>query len=48
MYLRSGWFIQELRDLKCCIHFKMVKYIFKRVCVIDIVRRNSVLVTHGS
>ena len=27
MYLRSDWFIQELRYLKFQVHIKMVKYI---------------------
>ena len=29
MYLRSDWFIQELRYLKFQVHIKMVKYTFK-------------------
>ena len=33
MYLRSDWFIQELRYLKFQVHIKMVKYIFKWGCV---------------
>ena len=33
MYLRSDWFIQELRYLKFQVRIKMVKYIFKWGCV---------------
>ena len=29
MYLRSDWFIQELKHLKFRVHIKMVKYIFQ-------------------
>ena len=29
MYLRSDWFIQELKHLKFRVHIKIVKYIFK-------------------
>ena len=29
MYLRSDWFIQELRYLKFQVHITMVKYTFK-------------------
>ena len=29
MYLRSDWFIQELRYPKFQVHIKMVKYTFK-------------------
>ena len=31
--MRSDWFIQELRYLKCQVHFKMGKY-FKQGCVV--------------
>ena len=37
MYLRSDWFIQELRYLKFQVHIKMVKYICKWGCVMFII-----------